>query len=56
MLYKCISQTHPSDKLANMNIRRRLNLLVIVQLAEELILMVTYLLMAFSEISLQTEA
>lgn len=47
MLYKCISYTHPSDKLAHMNIRRRLNLLVIVQLAEELTLMVTYLLMTF---------
>lgn len=30
-----------------MNIRRRLNLLVIVQLAEELTLMVTYLLVTF---------
>lgn len=30
-----------------MNIRRRLNLLVIVQLAEELTLMVTYLLITF---------
>lgn len=30
-----------------MNIRRRLNLLVIIQLAEELTLMATYLLIAF---------
>lgn len=46
MLYKCISYTHPSDKLAHTNMRRRWNLLVIVVLAEELTLMVTYLLTA----------
>lgn len=44
MLYKCISYTHPSDKLAHTNMRRRWNLPVIVVLAEELTLMVTYLL------------
>lgn len=44
MLYKCISYTHPSDKLAHTNTRRRWNLPVIVVLAEELTLMVTYLL------------
>lgn len=47
MLYKCISYTHPSDKLAHMNIRRRLNLLVVIQLDEELTLMVTYLRLSF---------